>query len=161
MKIFTIARVKVSSVFDDPMFPELKNEYEEECRAAEMPSSKPDPEYYMALQEHGLLSCAAAYVGDRLIGFVTVLTTNYSHYGEKLSSTESLFLSKKARKCGAGLELLKEAETIAREAGSPTLLVSAPRGGVLEKLLPHWKYRNTNSVFMKDLRSANDQSACN
>jgi hypothetical protein len=47
------------------------------------------------------------------------------------------------------LYLLREAEALARELGSPAFVVTAPFNGTLAQILPPLGYAETNRVFSK------------
>jgi len=94
-----------------------------------------------------------AFLGDKLVGFVAVLTPIVPHYGVVIAVTESLFVGKVYRRTGAGLKLLRAAEMHSIDAGSPMLTVSAPSGGVLAEVLPRLGYRETNRSFVKSARA--------
>ena len=74
------------------------------------------------------------------------------HFGRKVGVSESYFVAAEYRKTGAGLRLLHAAEEAAREAGAVGVLVSAPTGGILERVMPGVGYRETNRVFFKGLQ---------
>ena len=88
---------------------------------------------------------------ELLVGFVTVLVSVFPHVGVLMASTESLFVAKEYRKTGAGLKLIRSAESCAKEGGAPCLFISSPFGGNLAEVLPQVGYTETNRVFFRNL----------
>lgn len=142
---------KIAEILEAPNFDALVDEYADESSIDGLPRPKAKVELYMALEATGLTRSFGAFDGDVLCGFVVVLAPVLPHYGATVCTTESLFVAKSHRSSGAGLSLLREAEKIAKELGSPGLLVSAPFGGVLAQVLPRSGYRQTNAVFFKNV----------
>lgn len=127
----------------------LFDEYAGESAIRGLPSPSGRQDIYLHLESAGLLHAFSAIRDDCLIGFVTVLATVLPHYGCVVAVSESFFVAKAHRKAGAGLRLLRAAEDKARTLGAPGLLVSAPYGGDLFKVLPRTGYTETNRIFFK------------
>ena len=144
-----IRRCTVQECLSAPNLTALLDEYAKECSIAGIGQTNPQFDSYKTLEAAGLLRIIGAFDGERLIGFVNVMTTVLPHYGKQMSVTESLFCSQEGRSFGIGSLLILAAESLADEIGSAGLMVSAPVGGRLEKLLPHVGYAKTNSVFFK------------
>jgi GNAT superfamily N-acetyltransferase len=150
--ILTVRRVGCAEVMEHADFPELAAAYAEECRIAGLPMPDGKLEIYQMLEGGGCFQGLGAFLGERLIGFAVVIAAVTPHYGVQIAVTESLFVGKPYRKTGAGLALLRAAEDYARSVGSPGLLVSAPTGGVLARVLERKKgFRETNRAFFKEV----------
>ena len=147
----SIRPVKVADVEAAANLPDLLAAYAEECAIEGMPPPHAKLPMYRALEAVGAIQVVAGFADSQLAGFVIVISTELPHYGTVVSSTESFFVGKAWRKSGLGLALLKAAEAIALERGSPGLLVSAPAGGVLSRVLPGVGYAMSNQVFFKRL----------
>ena len=106
---------------------------------------------YTQMEAAGVLYPIAAFQGDDLIGFLILIISVLPHYGACVASTESFFVASAARKTGAGLKLLHEAERIAAEHDALGFFVSAPTGGRLDQVLAATHYRETNRVFFRRL----------
>ena len=107
---------------------------------------------YYALEQAGMLRVLGAYLGDKLVGFIAILVSELPHYGCLVATTESFFVSPSARKGGVGMMLLANAEALAESVGAKGMLVSAPTGGRLERVMSRSStYQQTNSVFFKAL----------
>ena len=106
---------------------------------------------YKILEDSGALCCFGAYQGETMIGFITVLTHVMPHYGALIATTESFFVAKAYRKTGAGTLLRQTVERHAQGRGAAGVLICAPYGGQLAKVLPRAGYRQTNQVFFKGL----------
>ena len=146
-----IRQCTISELEAAPNIHDLLAEYAEESSIAGLPTPAAQVETYRAIESSGALHIIAAFEGDLLIGYITVLSTVLPHYNEVVSVTESYFVSKEHRSSGAGLKLLRSAERFAREIGSLGLLVSAPTGGALSDVLPRVGYKETNRVFFRSL----------
>jgi GNAT superfamily N-acetyltransferase len=146
-----IRRVSVDEVFDEKGFQALRDEYEAEAsRDPALRNKEPDRKGYDALVRAGLMVALGAFAGERLVGVATVLFSPVLHAGmEYIAVTETLFVAKAHRAGGLGLRLLRAAEAVAAEHGAKGLYVSAPTGGVLERVLPRRGYRETNKVFYR------------
>lgn len=131
--------------------PALLDEYAQESSIAGLPKAKPDEMGYLRLERSGVVTILAATLDDALVGFITVLVAPNPHYaGAKLGVVESFFVGQAHRKSGAGQLLRKKAEEVAKRRGAHGLLVSAPLGGKLARVLEADRnYRETNRVFFR------------
>lgn len=132
-------------------FAELAKEYADECANKDLPEPSAKLDTYAFLQSQGGLHLWCAFLGEELIGYISVIVPVMPHYSAVVAFSESFFVAKKHRKTGAGLKLLRTAEEHAKQAGSQGLLVSAPFGGDLAEVLPNVGYREANRVFFKGL----------
>ena len=147
-----IRRIAFSELYADPEFQKLVDEYAKESSIDGMPETKPDANAYETMERLGMQHFFAAFAGEKLIGFITVLVTPVPHYSRKIGSTESFFVAKEYRSTGTGLKLLRTAEQCAKECGAVGFFVSGPTGGRLAEVMPRIKgYRETNRVFFRSL----------
>lgn len=131
----------------------LVAEYAAECRIAGIGEPSGQWDAYRLMEASGLLQSIGAFVAGELVGFVNVLVSVLPHYGKPVGVTESLFVASGHRASGAGLALLAAAEDYALERGAVGILVSAPHGGQLERVLDaRPSYRRTNAVFFRGLQ---------
>jgi len=134
----------------DPKANQIAAEYAEECSIDGMPEINRDDSMYLAFEKAGFSKTFGAYIDDVLIGFVIVLISPNPHYGCKIGSIESIFVSNEHRKSGAGLKLLKAAEEVAKDMGAVGLFVSAPYESRLSFVMENMDaYAQTNCVFFK------------
>ncbi len=132
-----------------PTFAALLAEYGAESAIEGLPPPSARMETYRALNAAGVLHVLAAWTGDVLVGFITVLAAPLPHYARTVAVSESFFVAKASRSTGAGLKLLRAAEDKARELGSPGLLVSAPFEGNLFRVLPRVGYSEVGRTFFR------------
>lgn len=149
--MLTIKPCTVEEIESAPNFTDLLAQYAAESSIAGMPAPSAKLDMYRSLEASGAIVIFGALVNDQIVGFLVVLAPMLPHYGRTVATAESFFVAKDYRDSGAGLELLRRAEKHADEIGSPALLVSAPAGGVLEKVLPRVGYDHSNTVFFKRL----------
>lgn len=126
--------------------------YAAESSIEGMPSINPQIDHYKAMEGAGYLQAFAAYDDDVLVGFLFLLVTLVPHYGVKIATTESYFVLPEYRKSGAGIKLLRQAESYAAEQGAAGFFVSAPLGGKLAQVMEAMPaYRETNRVFFREI----------
>lgn len=131
----------------------LIEEYAVECSIPAIGEINTQPRIYEAMEKSGVLQgfMAIDAAGDD-IGFAIVLTPVLPHYGQKVATLESIFITAACRRGGAGLDLMRTVERYSEEVGCVGILYSAPVGGALERLLEASReYQRTNAVFYRRL----------
>lgn len=146
-----IKQVTAAELSGDPRFAELIEEYADESAIAGMPRPNCQLGMYRHLEMIGQFHMLAAYVEGELIGFLTIVVSVLPHYGKRVATTESYFVTQSHRKGGPGLDLLRAAEWLAKALGAVGILVSAPHGGKLARVMPKARYKHTNEIFFKEL----------
>jgi len=146
-----IKQVNCEELAKDPKFTELIEEYADESAIAGMPRPNYQFGLYRMMEMAGDFHLLAAYVDDVLVGFLTLVINTVPHYGKRVASTESYFVTQSHRKGGPGLDLLRAAEWLSKANGAVAIMVSAPTGGKLARVMPRAKYKHTNEVFFKEL----------
>lgn len=152
MTELTIAQATLAEIEESPEIDALLAEYAAESANDDIGPACPQIQTYKAMEAAGLFRAFAARVDGRLVGFMFLLLPVLPHFGKLVGVSESYFVAAEHRKTGAGLRLLHAAEAVAREAGAAGVLVSAPTGGILERVMPGVGYRETNRVFFKGLQ---------
>jgi|DEB0MinimDraft_4_1074332.scaffolds.fasta_scaffold02103_5 GNAT superfamily N-acetyltransferase len=143
--------VTLDDLCSHPSFSDMLREYEQECALGGLPANFCETSY-RELESNGLINILAAYNGDQLLGFLSLMITILPKYTLPIASSESFFVSPKHRKTGAGLRLLKTAEYLATERGAVGMLMSAPTGSRLESVAVGVGYAPSNTVFFKELQ---------
>ena len=142
----TVAEVEAAGALQ-----ELLAAYGAESAIPEIGSPNAHFETYRLMESAGALHIIGAFAPD-LVGVAVLLAYGLPHYGgRRVCSMESFFVAPDTRRTGAGLKLLRAAEAKARELGAAALLVSAPVGGRLARVLPRTGYRETSRVFVRGL----------
>ena len=144
-----IKQVTSSELFNDDRFVDLIKEYELESLVDGFPKADIQLSRYRMMELGGNFHAIAAYMNDELVGFLTVFVNVLPHSGKKFGSLESYFVAEKHRKHGPGLDLLRAGEWVAKANGAVGLLVNAPKGGKLARVMPRSKYKHTHEVFFK------------
>lgn len=147
-----IAPILFAELSTCPEFDLLVSEYADECQISGLPRCKYESSTYYLFEKSGAIHFSAAFVGDSLVGFSSLLITKLPHYSQILAVTESLFVSKDYRGSGAGMMLIREMELTAKNNNAIGMLVSAPYGGRLNALMPNIGYTHTNEVFFKAIQ---------
>jgi GNAT superfamily N-acetyltransferase len=136
-----------------PEYPALVAEYAAECSIPEIGVPCPQDEMYAAMESAGGLRMFAIYEGANIVGFISLLMYVLPHYGQKVCTTESIFLAAAHRHMGMGAKMLNFIESFAKEQGCKVVLYTAPTGSRFARLLSlnRRRYRRTNSVFCRSL----------
>lgn len=148
-----VRKTTIAELERAPNIYDLLDEYAAESAVPGLPAPKAKVELYKQIEAGGQIQMMGAWREDELIGLAAVISTVLPHYGVVVSVMESLFVASAHRNSRAGLGLIKLAERIANEIGSPGIIVSAPTGGILEKVMPGVGYINTNTAWFKKFGS--------
>ena len=133
-----------------PEWPALIREYAIESALDEFAdTAAPQWDTYQALMDQGTLIALGAFDDDALVGFITAMVTVLPHFGVRMVCTESYFVAAASRHTGAGLALLREAQVVAQAVDAYGLLVSAPEGSRLARVLSGTDFKPTHRVFFK------------
>lgn len=147
-----IRQISVDELIECSEFPALLQEYADECPPKSGMSHTYNKATYRALEESGALHSFGAFGEDgELWGFVTLIITMLPKYTSLIGATESFFVASKHRQTGAGIKLLRAAESKASEAGAFGMLVSAPSGGKLAEVMPRSGYEESDVIFFRGL----------
>lgn len=144
-----IHKASVDDVMGAPEFATLIEGYASESAIDGLPPPLAKLESYRSLEFTGAIHAFSAVQDGALVGFITVAVPPSLHFSVPLAVTESFYVAP-AHRGMTGIRLLAAAEKLAKEAGSPGLLVSAPLGGRLCDLLPKVGYRPTSCIFFKE-----------
>ncbi len=144
-----IRQVTCKELYSDDKFNDLISEYEIESLVDGFPAADLQLGMYRMMEIGGNFHLIAAYINDELVGFLTLIVNVLPHSGKKFGTLESYFVAQKHRRHGPGLDLLRAAEWMAKACGAIGLLVTAPKGGKLARVMPRAKYKHTHEVFFK------------
>lgn len=143
-----IRPVSYAEILDDTSWPTLLVEYSAECSLPELGKATPQRELYALLERSGGFQAFGVYDGDTLVGFAAVLIYVLPHYGKKIASTESIFISKSQRGRGHGLRTYLKA--YAKGNGCVAFFYSAPVGSRFDRMMAV-RHRRTNNVYLETL----------
>ena len=148
-----IRPISYSELVSAPNAAEILAEYSGECSLPELGDACPHDATYLAVEKSGGMRTFGVYDGDTLVGFSIVLIYIQPHYGKKVATTESIFISQSYRHTGAGKELMNMIEQYAKEQGCIVFLYAAPVGSRFAKMLALNidRYRRTNVVYLRNL----------
>lgn len=146
-----IKRCTLDDLVDAPNWTALLDEYGAESAMDGLGSQNMQLDTYRAMEASGVLHMVGAWVGDELAGVISAVISPLPHYGKLICISESFFVASAHRKSGAGTLLRREIECIGEEHGAAGVLMTAPKGSRLAKVLPLCGYRHTNEVFFKPL----------
>jgi len=145
----TIAEIESASNID-----EILEEYAAESAIKGLPHPFAKVDTYKHLETVNAIHILGAFFDDDIKGYIIGLSPVYPNYSVRVAVAESFFVLKTYRHTGAGLKLLRAAETYAKGANACGMLVSAPLEGALVEVLPHVGYTETNRVFFRSLADA-------
>jgi GNAT superfamily N-acetyltransferase len=127
-------------------------EYVVESAIPGMPPPTLDRGAYHLLERTGAATMLSATEGEALLGFLHLLVYRNPHYSAQLAVVESYFVAKEHRSTGAGLALRREAERVASELGAVGMIIVAPVGGQLARVLSKIpEYAASNTAFFRKL----------
>lgn len=125
-----IVEVPADYVMQRPEFELLAEQYTEEAGVKLWGVSSVREQYYKGLR------ALAVFEGDVLVGFACVRTSEHPHYaGKVMAALDAVFVQKNNRRGRIGIELINEAKALAKRLGADTLVMSAPYGSRLSRLL--------------------------
>ncbi len=151
--VVVVRRCTVLELEQSPNLDELLVEYAREAAMEGLGPAVPQWWLYRKLEKSGLLHTIGAFVDNVIVGFITVVVMQRPHYEALIASYESYFVAESARQSGAGNELLKAAEQLAKSKGAAGLFVNAAVGSRLDAVLDAKRlYRKTHNVFFKEFK---------
>ena len=128
----------------------LLDEYAAECAQPELGETCPQPALYEVMEKSDTLRVFGVFEGEKLIGFAALLLYVLPHYGKKVATTESIFISAEKRSTGAGAKLLQFIERYAEQNGCKAVLYTAPTHSQFSRVLEAQdRYRHSNNVFIR------------
>ena len=146
----TFRRCSIADLESAPNFADLIHEYGAESSIPGIGKPAPRMDIYHRMDATGMLHTIGVFDGEMLAGFAVAVSTVLPHYGVQIATCESLFVGQAWRKQGAGTELLRAVEKLAQESGAVGLLLIAPLGGKLARVLDaDDAYSETNRVFFR------------
>lgn len=149
MESITVRPCSVDEIQHAPNIEVVLDEYAAESAIPALAPHDPQWHTYQAAEDIGILRAVGAFQGDELVGGVLLMCGVLPHYGKRVATTESLFVTPEARRAGIGTQILREAKRVAAEMGAVLLMVSAPVGGKLEAVLDaDPAYDRTNAIFV-------------
>lgn len=149
--MYEIRRVTVEEFLSNDNLDYIFGMYAKESKGVLVPQVKPDFNLYLSLENVGMLDVIAAYKGTVLVGFMVLITNTLPHYSEKATTVESQFVLKENRKYGTGKKLLDYAVQVAKDNGATVMFMSAPIGGVLNRVAESFGFTSTNIVYTRKI----------
>ena len=149
MSSIDIRRCAFADIEHAPNLTKLMDEYGAESAMIALGPQRPQFPTYRLMEEIGTSHSFGAFQGEDLVGFIIILVAVLPHFGLRVASTESFFVTCSARKGGTGLRLLRQAEEFAKELGAVGFFVSAPIGSRLESVMPKAGYSEASKIFFR------------
>lgn len=144
--------ISFAYILNHPETRRLLDEYAAECAQPELGEISPQSDLYEVMEKSDTMRTFGVFDGDKLIGFSSLLIYVLPHYGRKIATPESIFISAESRKTGAGEKLVDFIETYAKQEGCSAVLYTAPAGSQFSRVLEAKDaYRHSNNVFIRKL----------
>lgn len=125
-----IERVSPHYVFARPEFDRLCRQYTEESGVKLWGDSK------VCIEDYRDTKVLAVFNGEAMVGFAFLRRMTHPHYvGKIMSILDAVYIEPSARKGRVGVRLIAEAKELAASFGAGTMLMSAPFGSRLARLL--------------------------
>ncbi len=148
--MIVVKRVSADEFLARPEVPALIAEYANESSIGGLPAPAPNADLYRAMYASGTMHPLVAFDGEVMVGFAVLIVYRNPHYGVLMGVLESLFVGGEYRSGGAGLQLLKVAETFAAGVGAVGIFVSAPDESRLAQVMDAKRsYTLTNRAYFK------------
>ena len=154
-----IRQTALAEIFHDPGFDALTDAYEAECGDREVGPKNLQEGLYVAMEVAGSLRCFGVWktvyssqfsVLSELVGYAFLLIYILPHYGVKIATTESIFVSQNVRRSGAGTTFKAFLRRYAKAEGCQEFLSSARAGSRYEKVLSRTKNCKRMSVVYRE-----------
>jgi len=142
-----IRPVSYADIFNDPSFSALTEEYGAECSTLGRPN--PQPDLYDLLERSGGFQAFGVYEDEALVGYASVLIYVLPHFGIKIATTESIFITRNFRHYG--LDLMARIERYAKISGCEEFIYTTPVESKFDRLLNALEYDHTNNVYRRKL----------
>lgn len=139
--------ITMAELFGADNINELIDEYADESKVEGLPKQNAKISMYEAMEKANAIKSIGAFFDDKLIGFILLIAPIMPHYDARLAVTESFFVSKEYRKTGAGLKLINAAKEYTKNQNACGLMLTAPEGSDLAKVLPKVGCKESNRVF--------------
>lgn len=147
-----IRPVTFAAILDAPNSEALLAEYARECSIPEIGEFNPQRAMYAAMEASGGFKVFGVFHMEQIIGFFALLIYVLPHYGQRIATTESIFLALAHRRAPVWQQMRKFIREYAKEQGCRTVLLTAPAESRFEKLLMlDEDCRRSNSVFVWSL----------
>lgn len=146
-----IKPVSYKEILDDPNGDELLREYSEECSMPELGYAYPQREMYDLLEKSGGFQAFGLYSEGSLLGFGSVLMHTIPHYGHKIATNESIFVTKSFRNTGWGLMLRNAMKQYAKNKECLVFLWTVPKGSTFDRVMDASSARHSNNVYVESL----------
>ncbi len=142
-----IRQITLEELTSAPEFDDLAEAYRVEAAIDDLPMPTYEAHIYRSMEAAGLLHILSAHQGDRLIGFLSLIVSVLPHYGMTCATAESYFVDARHRRGGAGIKLLRKAESLSEELGAGGLLLSARTDRPPSVILPRSGHAPANTVY--------------
>ena len=146
-----IRKIPVENILNDSNFDYICSKYADESKIKFMPNIKPDHDYYVELEEKGMLKSIGVYSDDSLVGIATFLVFPIPHYSAIGATIESLFILKEHRHHGTGIKLNEFIYNYAKESGAVSIFMSAPIDGSLNRVAESFGFTKTNITYTREI----------
>lgn len=144
-----IRRIKVSEYFES-----VRDLAALHWRETESDFSVAPPELnltmYRQVEDAGVLIALAAFDDGNMVGYVSGFVSRHPHYEMTVAQHDLLFVAPDFRKGRLGLNLMREFEREAREAGARAVFYHAKLQSQFDKLLGRLKFKAEEIVYRKD-----------
>lgn len=146
-----VRKCAVIEIIENENMPVLRHEFNETV-ATFVPAAADDKLYgYIDMERAGVLQAIAAFCGDKVVGFLTVLSPSVPRCSKPVAVADGLFVAKAYRRTGAGMKLIRAAEQHARDIGSPCIMFGTPIEGPLMEIMPKLGYMLSTVSYAKAL----------
>lgn len=125
--------------------------YREISRVQHLARLRPDWGRLKQMERQRSLIVLGAWAGTTMVGYSVAIIGPSLHYSDLVCAhVDALFVAQPYRRCGVGLELIRETERVAVARGARRVTMHAKPRTRLEVLLPHLGYQVEETILAKD-----------
>jgi GNAT superfamily N-acetyltransferase len=149
MNPVSIRLCSIAEIAGAPNFSDVCEAYAHESAVPGLPVAEIRTDIYTLMESSGNLFPIGAFDGEKLVGFIVSSINVMPNYGVPVAATNAYFVLPEYRSSGAGLRLLREAESLAKASGAAGMLIGCPKNGVLSEVLERKRFVEVNRLFFK------------
>jgi len=108
--------------------------FQQHCQELDNKDFEPELTRYEIIESKNSLICLGVYLGQQMVGYSTTVLFRHGHHDTLMAGSDSIYILPKFRK-GIGLQLIRQTEKHAQEAGVDCIVWSAKPGSSLDLIL--------------------------
>lgn len=134
----------------DVLMADGRHLFQRHCQELDNKDFEPEPERYKVMEDKCSLICLGVYSGQKMVGYSTTVLFRHGHHHTLMAGSDSIYILPEFRR-GVGLQLIRQTEKHAQEAGVDCMVWSAKPGSTLDLILAARRgYQHSESHYQRD-----------